>query len=483
MILSKLNINGEKSNIFIMSKQLLQNYIGTNTIKEIKNIKLNMIFSDENHFGSTTKLAKQIFESYSSKNTVKIYLTATYNKPLKEWGIPENCQIFWDIEDEQICKTIYKSIETKKEIDILIEKHTELVNLVIKEFETKGYMIKEIFEPYLSMPDLHLITSLFDSERYVEIKEKIQDSYYGFSFESLFSLTKNKKKFNYENEILTFLRYISGSNKENDFKFGDKSIFSRIYKTCLENESRLPFTQIWFLPPNNIDETSKALKTIMERDKILSQYNIYSINSKTNDIIVSDIKESIVKYEKEAIINEKKGLILLAGNMLSLGITLSNCDVVMLLNNTLSSDKVIQQMYRAMTEAKGKKMGFVVDMNISRVLNTCINYSINKKDLTLEDKIKYLVDYHLINIDIDMLVNKKLDSYKLITKLMDVWKNDPINNLKTMLKNLDNEYLEFDNETQKLLNKSFISSANEKVSVNVEFKDDNDETQTIQSGK
>lgn len=29
-----------------------------------------------------------------------------------------------------------------------------------------------------------------------------------------------------------------------------------------------------------------------------------------------------------------------------------------------------------MTERKDKKIGIVVDMNISRVLNTCINYSI-----------------------------------------------------------------------------------------------------------
>ena len=116
----------------------------------------------------------------------------------------------------------------------------------------------------------------------------------------------------------------------------------------------------------------------------------------------------------------------------------------MLFNNTLSSDKVMQQMYRCMTEGKDKKFGFVIDLNISRVLNTCINYSIYKKDLSIEDKLKYLVDYHLINIDVDMWDNKKLNSDYLIKKLLDIWKNDPINNLRTMLKNLDNEYIEFD---------------------------------------
>ena len=61
--------------------------------------------------------------------------------------------------------------------------------------------------------------------------------------------------------------------------------------------------------------------------------------------------------------------------MLSLGITIESCDVVMLINNTLSSDKIMQQMYRCMTEGENKKMGFVVDLNISRVLNTCVNYT------------------------------------------------------------------------------------------------------------
>ena len=80
-------------------------------------------------------------------------------------------------------------------------------------------------------------------------------------------------------------------------------------------------------------------------------------------------------------VQKKEGLILLAGNMLTLGITLDNCDVVILMNNTLSCDKVLQQMYRCMTEDKNgeKKYGFVIDLNMSRVLNTCIQYSTTKE--------------------------------------------------------------------------------------------------------
>ena len=133
--------------------------------------------------------------------------------------------------------------------------------------------------------------------------------------------------------------------------------------------------------------------------------------------------------------------------MLSLGITIDSCDIVMLMNNTLSSDKVLQQMYRCMTEGKNKKMGFVVDLNISRVLQTCINYTIYKNSKSVEEKIKYLVENHLINIDIDMMLYKKIDSDGIIKKLMDIWKGDPINSFKTLLRKLDNDYEEFDNPT------------------------------------
>ena len=108
--------------------------------------------------------------------------------------------------------------------------------------------------------------------------------------------------------------------------------------------------------------------------------------------------------------------------MLTLGITLNLCDLVILMNNTLSSDKVLQQMYRCMTESENKKIGFVIDLNISRVLNTCINYTVYKNEKSIDDKIKYLINNHLINIDIDMILNKKINSDIIIKKLMEIWK-------------------------------------------------------------
>ncbi len=471
------NIELIDNNIFVISKQLLQKYIGDDTILKIKNLKLDIIGFDENHFSGTTDLSKDILFSYSSKNTVKIYLTATYNKPLKEWNILPECQMFWDIEDEQICKSI---CDDEMNINKLKDKHGEnYVNSTVKYFKKLEYSIVDIFKPYLNMPELHIITNMFDSQRYGIIRENIMNSVYGFSFDVLFSLDKKKEKFNYRDEVKLVLRYISGSNKENDFKDGDKSIYTRINRTC----SRPVFTQIWFLPSDNINEISKCLKQLMLEDSMLKNYDIMRINRKNKEL-ARDIKDEINKKEIEAKSKGKKGLILLAGNMLSLGITLNLCDLVILMNNTLSSDKVLQQMYRSMTEGNNKKIGFVVDLNISRVINTCMNYTIYKNDKSLEDKIKYLIENHLINIDVDMMENKKIDSDVIVKKLMNIWKEDPINNIQMYVKSLTNEIMIFDNPTQKIVNNTFSKLIGDrKINVKLLMKDNDDELQELPSGK
>jgi len=63
-------------------------------------------------------------------------------------------------------------------------------------------------------------------------------------------------------------------------------------------------------------------------------------------------------------------------------------------------------MYRCMSEDDNKKFGFVVDLNISRVIDTCINYTIYKNEKTINDKLKYLIINRLINIDVDLMDNK-----------------------------------------------------------------------------
>ena len=117
-------------------------------------------------------------------------------------------------------------------------------------------------------------------------------------------------------------------------------------------------------------------------------------------------------------------------------------------------------------------------------MNTCVNYSVTKNNTNISDKINYLIKNNLINIDVDMMENKKINSDVIIKKLMDIWKDDPINSFKILLKNLDDDYEDFDNATQKLLNKTFTKSlTRNKINLTLRLKDENDEIQKLSSGK
>lgn len=462
------------NNIIIVSKQLLDDYVCEKQVEAIQQLNLDFIVFDENHFHGTTLMSKNILQSYSSSKTIKLYLTATYAKPLSEWNIPLECQFYWDIEDEQLCKN--------RNIQGLVEKHGEDVLLFLTE-ENK----EQLLSIYDKMPDLHILTNMMDRKRFEVIKEQIKDTSYGFSNGTLLSG-------NFPNEVDTMLRYITGSNKEQDYPKKDLSIFARIKRIAIEKNSRTQLnngdftSQLWFLPFGinmMINKVSEHLKDRMEKNNILKNYEIKIVNSK-KEYKLKDIKEEIKNWELKAKEEGKDGLILLAGNQLTLGITLPFVDVVFLFNDIVSSDKIIQMMYRCMTESINnsdndkinngiKKMGFVVDLNISRVLNTCLDYNVYKKDLNVEQKITYMVENNLINIDSDLFQGKE-NKTKLVEKLLHIWKADPIHNLKILLKKIEENIIDMDTKDQKLINQYFTSSiGDEKINVKVKFDEESEE--------
>jgi hypothetical protein len=470
------NIILEENNIFVISKQLLQKYINKKVILKIKNLNLDIISFDENHYGGTTNLAKDILRSYCTKNTVKIYLTATYMKPLQEWNICTLCQLYWDIEDEQICKSISKDINNISKLYSKYQNKMFYIKEALSYFTQTSSLIN-IFKSYEKMPDLHLITNMFDNEQFNIIKEQLNSSNngLGFSFTTLFSLNKTKTEFKHKFDVINFLRYISGSNKELN-KDTDKHIFTRIYNFCSDNNSRMPFTQLWFLPSDNISEISVCLNKLMQNDKILKEYDVLIVNRK-NKFLAKDIKNDILKSETEAANKGQRGLIILAGNMLTLGITLSKCDIVMLLHDSTSVDKVLQQMFRCMTEDVDKKYGFIVDLNIHRVLNTFVNYNIkNSKNKDITTQFRYIIENKLINIDRDLMNNKDVTLEIIISKLINLWKTNPVNSFKNLLQLLDNNFEQFDESTQTLINSSFSQKQNkDNLNVNLTFHENDQE--------
>lgn len=494
----------QSNNIIIVSKQLLDDYVLQKTITQIKDLNLNIIVFDENHFHGTTQMSKNIFDSYSSPNTVKLYLTATFMKPLNEWNIPPSCQLYWDIEDEQLCK--------KRNISELIKKHGEDVSLFVNSnspasensSSSTGESLNNkdrVLSVYDKMPDLCIMTNMMDMERYELIKQKIKDTSYGFSNSTLLSITEDGNNFIFTEEVDDILKYISGKGKideeENPIR-DTHSIFERIKQVSNMKNSRTKLnngdfsTIIWFVPFGKhmlIDRVSVCLKNRMLKNRVFSRYEIMIVNSK-KDFKLKDVKEEIKNREQQAKQNDKLGLILLAGNQLSLGISLELVDIVILLNDIKSSDKIIQMMYRSMTETVhnehtvsinggDKKIGFVVDLNISRVVNTMLNCKIHKTNFTNEQKIKYLIDNNLINIDIDLFQCKE-NKTKIVENLINIWKSNP-NNIKHILKQIEENVIDIDPIDQTQINNYFTSNQSSKKTIKIQFNEEN--LQPLNSGK
>jgi len=455
-IINSINEKDSIKNVVFVSKQLLQ----TMDIKNLKN-KFSLTIYDENHDGGTTEISNEILKQIDS---IVIYMTGTPLKSIMKWKIDEKARLMWTLEDEKMCKNIMENIfETQSIIDKFGKEANELIDVYIKHS-----ILNERFKYYETMPSIYYITVLFNRERYIKLIKETVDSVYGFSFKTLFSLSENMKQFTYENEVKLFLRYISGSKKHIDFKNGDESIFRRISSLLQNKNSRNCNTQLWFLPPNNIDEVSECLKKLIEMDDILNKYTVLIINSKRN---INDVKIEI------EIAEEKGNVIILAGSMLQLGISIPKCDVVMLLHDSNNVDRLIQQSYRCMTESYKKEIGIVVDLNPGRVLD--IMYSTSSNSDGIKNILKYNYTYNLINIDVDLFQNKNIDQEFIIDTLINEWLNLPVHSFTNILKRLDQEMNYIESDTQKLIYKCFnniITTNNIKLKINIK------ENNTLKSG-
>ena len=89
-----------------------------------------------------------------------------------------------------------------------------------------------------------------------------------------------------------------------------------------------------------------------------------------------------------------------------------------------------------------------------------LDYNVYNKDLTIKEKLEYLINNELINIDTDLFQSKE-NKTRLIEKLMYIWKSDPINSLKTLLRKIEDNIIDLDTKDQTLINQYFTKSCKE----------------------
>jgi len=483
--------NLTKKNIIICSKQFLQTKINkghdktkhseekTKSIAWLKKMSFDIRFLDESHNGGTTELAKKTLEFYG-KQALTVQITATYSKPINDYNIPKDCWILWDLEDIKLCK----NITNEGSIIRLVEKHGDCIkNIILK------YSQDSIISEYSKYPELWLLTDEINPDVVSEIINDTQNNNYGWSPDACFLLKQAIKKdeetdksnvvikeeFQNEGENLKLWYRVFG--KKNKFGIPDKDypddivFMKRIEKICKDPtiDSRFigegdfhnePMIIMAFLPQNNIDKISKATIKLLERNNVIPDYEIISINSK----ITNNPKQSIEEARIKARNSGKKGVLVLSGKQCSLGVSIDNCDIVLLLNNSMGFDMIYQMMFRCMTEGKNKKCGFVIDLNIHRVIETSvINYaSLIKPDIHPRDATKFILQERLINLNGDHWMPSFGNDVSKITALCEnvyeLYSSNTENALNYFLNRLRFKEILLTKEEQKIFNAMFSNT-------------------------
>jgi hypothetical protein len=450
------------------------------TINWLKKMKFNMRFIDESHNGGTTTLAKKTLEFYG-KQAFTVQITATYSKPINDYNIPKDCWILWDLEDIKLCK----NITNEGSIIRLVEKHGDCIQDIISKYSQDS-----IISEYSKYPELWLLTDEINPDIVTKIINDTQDNNYGWSPDACFLLKQAIKKdkethkskivikeeFQNEGENLKLWYRIFG--KKNKFGIPDKDypddiVFTkRIEKICKDPtiDSRFigegdfhnePMIIMAFLPQNNIDKISKATIKLLERNNVIPDYEIISINSKTTN----NPKQSIESARIKARNSGKKGVLVLSGKQCSLGVSIDNCDIVLLLNNSMGFDMIYQMMFRCMTEGKNKKCGFVVDLNIHRVIETSlINYaSLIKPDIHPRDATRYILQERLINLNGDHWMPSFGNDVSKITALCnnvyELYSSNTENALNHLLNRLRFKEILLTKDEQKIFNVMFNTTS------------------------
>lgn len=477
-----------KRYIFFMSLELLK-LTGTvakarTVMRQVESgeIKPDLVFFDEIHKGGVTDLAERAVKLIG-ESAFKVFMTATYIKPFlnTEYKLDAGNLITWGYEDILTAKSMdspdtIKYFENKYGADICQE--------VLQFQNARGITTTDIAHQYQKFPEIQFLTTAFSEEFEDSMtRQNIIDPKTGFKMSSLFHMGKDCMKIPFKKrwECLSspstvglFLNYMGPANSQMDklpngspvMTIGspNEHITDRIGRTSQRRGDRLknlekefkPHSQLWFLPQaagaGTNDKPLLSMMTciaslIIKHPWFYKNFCIVCVSSGFSDgeeDFIYDDDTGFVKFTnggndtKRTVIDAEniaraqgRGLIIIAGRMLTLGVSLPCVNVVALLDDSASSDLTYQKMFRALTESEGKTVGYVVDVNPLRTLKTLYDYCTveQEQDTTTPNEKKtpitavtltnlYLIDedkMFVIGEDGKRLtaddIHKKLDAY------------------------------------------------------------------------
>lgn len=381
--------------IVVASTQFFKN----NEARQVKkNKSWDVLLIDEIHEGGTTHSSMNIVQNNSSDKTRQIMMTATYEKPIIHYNIPKENQFYWDLEDVRLMKNW-----GAQSISRMAEKYGSAIHDTIREFELYK---KNIADDYTKFPEPIILTTTMQQDYYKDILEfnKSQDmEEAGFSMRALLMTTKNGNDFQNPIAVKRFLELISGSKTEKGRTMSMLHRTRRVWSMKNHRPDDKFITMIWFLPygiGQKLDDVKACLKKYIQANPVLKKYGVMTLDSGNN----GNLPTLVHNETNTAKNNGMDGLIVLTGDVGSLGVSFPSVDVVFMMNHIESSDKNFQQLTRCLTEDDGKTCGVIVDFNVWRVLNTLSTYAngrCGKVFSNTVDKLRWCIT-NLVNVDADL---------------------------------------------------------------------------------
>ena len=422
----------------------------------VKEIVPDLVFFDEIHKGGTTELADKAI-SLIGGSAFKVFMTATYIKPFikPEYKLDAGNLITWGYEDILTAK----SMDSPDTVKYFENKYgADICQSVLQFQASRGISTVDIAEQYRKFPEIQFLTTAFSNEFEESMtRQNIIDPNTGFKMSSLFSLGKECMKLPFKKRwecfsnpatVALFLNYMGPAIGQMDklpngspvmtITSPNDHITNRIGRTSQRRGDRLknlekefkPHSQLWFLPQasggGSNDKPLLSMMTclaslLIKHPWFYKNFCVVCVSSGFSDgeedFIYdddtgfvrftnggNDTKRTVIDAENIAR-SQGRGLIIIAGRMLTLGVSLPCVNVVALLDDSASSDLTYQKMFRAMTESEGKTVGYVVDVNPLRTLKTLYDYTAVEQDETTPDEkrvpvtITTLTNLYLIDED------------------------------------------------------------------------------------
>jgi len=449
LLIQELKSGVARADLFICDEAHLKQ----TTAKAVKQMEKGTIVEEEDISEEAEESELKELDTQIQSDVPVVYMTGTYIKPLKAFNIPDENVVIWDYQDIQQAKELSTNEEYFK------ENFGDLYNRALKTCILYGQTYETIQQQYQKFPELYLLTTQFTPEAKNAF---LQQSKGGFP--TISHLFEVRVDFNPETipperwytgftnpkGMIRLLNYLGAPSQQIEEIDGVAiesipSVLQSVDNIAQRIGDRLGFftsefvthSQLWFLPHMQRNPLYKRMcalaGAIFQSSWFRKYFHVIGVSSsvkwnipgsENNSILIkaTDGSDSCGTFswacptgdkslkqcllDQESLARSKgKGLIILAQNMLHLGISLPCVDIVVLLDVGEKVDERIQKMYRALTESTNKKGGYIIDMNYFRTVTAIMNYQI-----TAEEERKGKKVY---TDDIPKIFNKVLDIFSI----------------------------------------------------------------------